>query len=304
MPRIVQHDGDLVSPIDSLEKYFRDGGVSIIQAAFAHTYFVDPDAVRNKTPYFPDRARQSREHYPGLNKGQSTNWQAGDGRPLVLDDNSRAQMAWERYTGSQLSRGSGYGVRHIWGNTHNPEAFTAGWNICYMPFWAGMLTEEQHPHSELQKAVRQASWFLFFAENPVCQPPGFVHDPQLDLDELLAGTPLLVLRRDARKHNLGRNPRSGGSATLPITMEPPDSHDFKTALLTAKKAWLQVSYTDGRKEVRPWDAQKIKPSSNVLGNLRSKREFRAANWQKNGIASLRVTIEHPASTGRFCGSTS
>ncbi len=123
--------------------------------------------VRERTPFFPDRARRSREHYPNLDKGAQATWDAGDGREVILDDNSRAQMAWERYTGHRLARGSGYGIRHIWGNTHNPEAFTAGWNLCYIPFWAGMLTEDQHPYVELQRAVRQASWDLFFSQNPV-----------------------------------------------------------------------------------------------------------------------------------------
>ena len=47
---------DLVPPIQSLENYFREGGTSIIQAAFQHTYFVHPDAVRNRTPYFPGQS--------------------------------------------------------------------------------------------------------------------------------------------------------------------------------------------------------------------------------------------------------
>ena len=34
-----------------------------------------------------------------------------------------------------------------------------------MPFWAGMLTEEQHPHPELERAIRQASWDLYFRDN-------------------------------------------------------------------------------------------------------------------------------------------
>ena len=86
------HTGTLVSPIQSLERYFQDGGVSIIQAAFAHSYFVHPDQVRERTPYYPDHARRSREHYPGLDKGKIATW-PGDGRQVRLDDNQRAQMA-------------------------------------------------------------------------------------------------------------------------------------------------------------------------------------------------------------------
>lgn len=186
------HTGALVSPIQSLERYFRDGGVSIIQAAFAHSYFVHPDQVRARTPYYPDHARRSREHYPGLDKGKIATW-PDDGRQVRLDDNQRAQMAWEKYTGSKLERGSGYGVRHIWGEPWNPDAFTAGWNLCYMPFWAGMLTESQHQHPELNQAIRQASWDLYFRENPVCQPPDFVADPEIDLAAILQGQPLLIL---------------------------------------------------------------------------------------------------------------
>lgn len=198
-PNFHVHDGDVAPPIQSLENYFREGGASIIQAAFQHTYFVHPQAVRKNTPLFPERARYSREHYPGIGKGQNTIWKAGDGREVILDDNSRAQMAWERYTQSRLARRSGYSVRHIWGHAHNPDAFTAGWNLCYMPFWAGMLTEDQHPHPELQAAILQASWDLYFSSNPVCEIPEFVNDPGIDLAALLGGTPLMVLSRVPRK---------------------------------------------------------------------------------------------------------
>ena len=288
---------DLVPAIQSLEGYFRDGGASIVQAAFQHTYFVHPDAVLNNTPLFPNRARRSREHYPGIDKGQTAVWKAGDGREIILDDNSRAQMAWERYTGSRLARRSGYGVRHIWGSTHNPDAFTAGWNLCYMPFWAGMLTEDQHPLPEIRTAIRQASWDLYFSDNPVCEVPDFVSDPGIDLAALLDGTPLMVLSREYRDvdpepaQQRQRVPRERRH-TLPITLEPPNSEDFLDALLRTKKAWIEVSYQDGRTEVQPWNAGNMRPTSNVIGNLRSRPEFRSDAWRKNGIASVRVTIEN------------
>ena len=88
---------------------------------------------------------------------------------------------------------------------------------------------------------------------------------------------------------------SGQGLTLPITLEPAGSANFLTALIRAKVAWIEESYTDGHKEVRRWDAPRIGPSSNVIGNLRSRPEYRQGTWQKNGIASLRVTIERPIS---------
>ena len=280
---------DIVPAIQSLEDYFREGGASIIQAAFKHTYFVHPEEVRKRTPYFPERARQSREHYPQGRKGQPAIWKAGDGREVILDDNSRAQLAWERYTGHRLLRRSGYGVRHVWGNTHNPIAFTAGWNLCYMPFWAGMLTEDQHPHPQLQKAIRQASWDLFF-DTPVCDPPDFVSNPGIDLSVLLKGNPLLILSGESSSTAPKSAYEKEPGPTLPISLEPPDSEDFLAALIRTKKAWIEVSYKDGRKEVRPWNATKMKSTSNVLGNLRSRPEFRNRAWQQNGITRLRVSI--------------
>ena len=297
-PNFRVHNGDLMPAIQSLENYFREGGVSIVQAAFQHTYFVHPQAIRNNTPLFPERARYSREHYPGIGKGQRAIWKAGDGREVILDDNSRAQMAWERYTKSRLARRTGYGVRHIWGNVHNPDAFTAGWNLCYMPFWAGMLTEDQHPHPELQVVVRQASWDLYFSSHLVCEIPDFVNDPSMDLAALLGGTPLMVLSRDSGRvapettRARQRGPKDRGS-TLPITLDPPNSESFLDALLRTKKAWIQVTYQDERTEVQPWNAGNMSPTSNVIGNLRSRPTFRSDAWQKNGIVSVRVAIEKP-----------
>ena len=159
MTRKCVHTGDLSPPIQSLESYLQKGGVTIIQAAFEHSFFAHPDKVRAKTPWYPKRARLSREHYPGLDRGDRATW---NGRSVRLGDNSAAQRAWVAYSGRRLERQSGYSVRHVWGHPWNPDAFTAGWNLCYMPFWAGMLTEDQHQHPELERAIRQAAWDLYF----------------------------------------------------------------------------------------------------------------------------------------------
>ena len=187
---------DIRPPIELLEDYFRAGGTSIIQAAFAHSFFIDPDAVRGRTPYHSNRARYSQRYYPNLGRGQAAIWQ--EKRPVILDDNAYAHSAWRKYTGCPMQSRSGYGLRHIWGHPWNPDAFTAGWNLCYMPFWAGMLTEDQHPLPELQLAIKQASWDLYFRDNQVCEPPDFVKDPGKDLRQMLGGQPLLIMEAETR----------------------------------------------------------------------------------------------------------
>jgi len=68
-----------------------------------------------------------------------------------------------------------------------------------MPFWIGMLTEDQHPHRDLQQAVKQASWDIFFADNPVCEPPDFVRDPGFHLAGVLRGQRPQVIRRGVNR---------------------------------------------------------------------------------------------------------
>ena len=248
-----------VSAIQSLEHYFSQGGASIVQAAFAHSYFVNPDKVRENTPYYQDRARRSRKHYPGLEKGSYATW-SGDGRQVRLDDNRYAQNAWVGYTRHQIARGSGYGLRHVWGHPWNPEAFTAGWNFCYMPFWAGMLTERQHPYPELEEAIRQASWDLYFRENPVCQPPDFVKDPGMDLESVLDGYPLLVLEAPSRP----TQPRTNGSYTA-------DAGDDVLEHVKAIRKATNQSWVNIRKGARLLQGKPFRPfgTRNVENNGKS-----------------------------------
>ena len=102
------------------------------------------------------------------------------------------------------------------------------------------------------------------------------------------GRPRIVLVEESQQP-----PKATAVATLPITLDPMNSREFLQALLRTKEAWLEVSYDDGRKEVRRWDASRMSASSNVIGNLRSRPEFRAGRWQERGIVQVRASIEPP-----------
>lgn len=188
--RTVSYTAKLPQPISILEGFITASGTTLIKAAFATSFFISPERVRLRTPYYPDFARLSKAHYPGKVRGNMAEW---NGRPVKVGDNARAQLAWEKYAGRPIERGSGYGVRHIWGYPWDPDSFTAGWNLCYMPFWVGMLTEDQHPHLELQQAIQQASYELFFKSKPVCKPPPFIKDLGINLSALLGDQPINLL---------------------------------------------------------------------------------------------------------------
>ena len=86
----------------------------------------------------------------------------------------------------------------------------------------------------------------------------------------------------------------GDSATqpdvLPITLAPASPAAFKRSLLTTRRAEIRIDYTDGRVEKRVWNATRLTSRSNILGNLRSREEFRAGIWQQNGIAEVHVAV--------------
>lgn len=200
----------LPNPIAVLEEILGRAGLSLVEATLRYSFFIDPEAVRARCPYFPDRARKSRQHYPSGDRGDRALW---SGREVILGDNARAQMAWAKYTGRPIERGSGYGVRHIWGNPWDPDAFTAGWNLCYMPYWLGMLTEDQHPHPDVARVIQQVSFDLYFRERPVCTPPEYVCDPGMDLAALMDANPVRLLGPIAAA-NRRQSLSSGGTEPL------------------------------------------------------------------------------------------
>lgn len=190
-PAVARHPSVSGTATDQLREFVKAAGLSYVRAVFRHSYFVAPDSVRRKPVWYPNVVRYSNEHHGSLKKERRGRGKWHGAEVRVQKANHYAQYAWERYTGTVLSRGSGYGVRHIWGHPWDPAAFTAGWNLCYMPHWAGMSTEDQHPDEEVQKAICQASFDLFFRSDPVCELSAYVADPGLDLA-------MAMKRRDAK----------------------------------------------------------------------------------------------------------
>ena len=77
---------------------------------------------------------------------------------------------------------------------------------------------------------------------------------------------------------------------LPISFDPPNIEEFKKCLLIRKGARMLIKYTDGREEIKVWDASGFKKTSNAMRNLRSRKEFRQGKWQDLGIAAVHVTV--------------
>lgn len=65
--------------------------------------------------------------------------------------------------------------------------------------------------------------------------------------------------------------------------------DFKQALLTSKKGYIRIHYTNGMSEVKEWNAARLSASSKIDGNLRSGY---LRGWQKRGIFKAELSTNY------------
>lgn len=119
------------------------------------------------------------------------------------------------------------------------------------------------------------------------------------LDSVLKNLKIEITTKNAQSRQAQLvNPRQKPQSTakyskdiLPIELSPSSESEFKSKLLVCQKAYITTFYTDGTSKVALWNAQKFRQGSNVLGNLRSRPEFRNGRWQTLGIKKVLVSIE-------------
>jgi len=83
---------------------------------------------------------------------------------------------------------------------------------------------------------------------------------------------------------------TSSSSQLPIYLVPSDPTTFKKELLRTRRADIKITYVNGHERIKPWNVSNLSASSNVLGNLRSRPQFRQGKWQQLGITKVTVQI--------------
>ncbi len=81
------------------------------------------------------------------------------------------------------------------------------------------------------------------------------------------------------------------SGVLQIGLNPNTEEEFKRRLLLTKTAYITIFYKNGTTEQKIWNAHRFRESSGVIGNLRSRPQFRNGKWQKLGIEKVLVSID-------------
>lgn len=82
----------------------------------------------------------------------------------------------------------------------------------------------------------------------------------------------------------------GRGTKLPITLIPADPDEFKKEFLRSRLAEICITYRDGRVERKRWNVSNFTASSNLMGNLRSRPDLRAGQWQRKGIKEVTVRV--------------
>lgn len=176
---------------DILLELFEGGESALAEFLLRHTYFISPGSIRQRyektgsAAWFPDFVRASREHHKGKQKKDPSVW---EGRTVRVWDNTKARLAFASFSGLMMSgdkqdRIRGYHVAHIWERVYDPKCFTAGWNLCLMPGFLKLFTEQQDRIPLLHQVIQQAAFDLYFKDNALgFQVPSFVTDPGLDLN--------------------------------------------------------------------------------------------------------------------------
>ncbi|KAF5060530.1 hypothetical protein DSECCO2_324590 [anaerobic digester metagenome] len=104
---------------------------------------------------------------------------------------------------------------------------------------------------------------------------------------------VIVPKADRGSKKLPLNPEK-----LQIELVPDDEEIFKRKLLQNRITYITTYYKNGSRQTRQWKAMWLKEGSSIMGNLRSKSEFRNGEWQKRDIVRVVVSLnKDPLITG-------
>lgn len=75
-----------------------------------------------------------------------------------------------------------------------------------------------------------------------------------------------------------------------FVFDPPDEREFKNKLLEKRFAFFKIFYKDGASEIKHWNANNFRESSDLRGNINSKTEFRKENVERKGVIKAIFSI--------------
>lgn len=99
---------------------------------------------------------------------------------------------------------------------------------------------------------------------------------------------LVLCRSCHKKYDSPKTKNTSCHSSLKIILSSQSPDQFKQKLIKTKKARIIINYKNKKSETKLWNAKKINKNSNIIGNLRSRNEFRKGVWEKAGITYIEV----------------
>lgn len=204
-----------------------------------------------------------------------------------LDDNTYANKALKTAL-RHIGTFEGFAVCHVWAKTcYDARYHTLPANLVLLPRELSGLTDHNR---HVEACLRYRAWELYKwhpenetrPEKPANYPSNWrIPVPPGARPQKSSVRPL----KTARRKNSDRE-------ALAIDLIPEDPKTFRDAFIKAGMAMMTIHFSDGRIERRQWKCRRMSASSNVLGNLRSKSDFRNGTWQRLGISRVCVEIRN------------
>jgi len=151
-------------------------------------------------------------------------------------------------------------------------------------------TEKQIKKQVLSNDFKGTIWDLIIKELSVEYDINLVskvlENIKLDMSEKSTSTEQI----DKVHHNSNYQKENNSYDILPIELNPVSEIEFKKKLLSSKTAYITTFYKNGTNSQKVWNANRFNESSHLLGNIRSRQEFRNGNWQELKIERVLVSI--------------
>jgi hypothetical protein len=257
-----------LSGADVLNEVARGLKIDLCRLVAGCAYWA-PVAESCKTPIHPT-VRRAR---PG--KGEKRGRTEEGGR---FDDNSYAKQALK--SALKPLKFEEFAVCHIWPNTCYDERYhTVLANLVLLPSALASLTDHDR---RIEQCLQYRSWELYrWHPEGTAQPQKPEGYPD-NWREPIAPPP--------KSEKKSRRTKQPSSKILPITLIPSDPKDFKKAFIKRGEATIYVTYSNGRVESASWKMIRFNENSDVIGNIRSRPQFRSGEWQRRGITKVVVKV--------------
>ena len=249
--------------------------INLASLIAATSFWAHPSRVSD--PVFPN-TRRARH---GEKRGTI------DALGAKLDDNGAANRAIKQVLRS-AGKFKNFFACHIWEKTcYDIRYHTLPANLVLLPSDLSSLSDH---NDHIKACLKYRAWELYDWKPEGSEKP---QRPKNYPSNWRSPAPLSIFTPD--RVNSRSNQATRSQTALPIFFQPESSDEFKAALIKQRKALIDI-YANGTVKTIPWCIKRFDKNSNLIGNLRSRKDFRNPHWKNLGISKVVLRIDYEGET--------